>query len=1118
MNKRLICLLFTVLFVFGMVTIVSSENGTVVSVSTSFKNTTATDIAPCIIFALYQKQNGNSLIFMQHSVADQKTIAPNQTETYTANLVLPDSDYSKYEIKSFVWDSIANQKPYVNAGLHDLTKVAYTVPCEADATLRGGIYSNNVNGVNDSIIEMKLGGALDNNGRDTVMKFSLPDIGSDGITAKLVLTKKNSLPGQYTGGIAYLSDDSWLETNVTMGNRPGDGIEIGTWTDTVYATANTKHEIDITQQVKNELSGDRVLSLRAYVKSPSNYTGCPTFYSRTANIDDEYKPVILINKIITVSNPYALYDASELEGLREKLSQGIFLTEYNREKGIAESRSISDLDKLDSINSFKDYTFDFTAPAGTVRADLDLKLSQKGSIIIDQVSVVKTSNAQAISINNSSFETGTPDYWQKKIISGNPLFEVVANYVSQGSKAVKITNYSDSDIGAWSQNIAVEPQTSYTVKVSVRQDDVNNDGFSIGLNYKNSTGGLINSINSSLFNVLTLNKWDNVCEEMQNNAVVYMKENSVNNAEKAKKLLLYSVDNMIKGMNYRLKFHNSGKSFYIRDDSYGAVIIGRGMVAASITYDMIKNSNVFSQSELDMFLNKMYRISDIMMDTSYYDYTRAGFNQDSNWNSDRAAGVGVFAMVFPEYAKSAQYLQHAKQTIYYHLDHVITDEGALPETVRYHGAVLNNFIPFAKILKRYDGTNLFVYTKFKAMFDFIMKVQTPPDSVTKNNLINVPAIGDSGYTEETFRYLGYVASEYSETDPVFSKNLQFTWIRAGSPIKETGTGHPIMALLYADPALPSLQPVLTSQKFDTLGYSIFRQNPFAANEKYFLLKSASKELNHRHYDEGSFILYSDSTPLCLDSGVGSYSGSDLDWYRSSAAHNTLQFKDAQGNLKDGPVSSTIQEFYSTAKVDYVRTQIPDTMASVYKRHAAYIKDGFDVYIIWDNIRGNYNSRFNLHTLSSSTDIMGSSAVSHCYNNKDLQIEFMLPVSASIVKQPNGKISISNPYQTQAHFTVDGIPDQDFLVLLYPKDKTAEKLTVSPVTTDTAETYAYRIQKSDGTYFIVLINESTSVQNINLNSSVPLADMRNSTLYPVNGSNILVSNVSSGAAVFLKSYH
>lgn len=815
-----------------------------------------------------------------------------------------------------------------------------------------------------------------------------------------------------------------------------------------------------------------------------------------SDTDDEIQGTLALSlrasQVNVKSHPYAFYDTSDLTGLRSKIGTSHFSDWYESMEEAADRYTSAELADIPEIYPWRTFTFTFQAPANAETARFSLQLRGTGSVAFDNAKLILIGQGYE-TISNAGFEAGTaaPFDWNSVSINGNPQFSWENNATlgraSEGTRMVSITNDGGDDSGGWETAVAVyvEPGQMYSLQIDINQNDLLEDGVYLIASFKDEFGADTGEeLRSLRYNTTTPTKRSGL--GLAENAMVYAMTDDEAYAERTWKLLAYTLEDMqYRMVNWLLTSQDP-------DQSSRAVHIGRALGGAAIAYDMIADSGVATAEEDNRIRSLFYWIADKLMDRSYYDYENDG-DKRSNFNSDRAAGLGIFALVFPEYAYSEDYLEHALNQIEWQLEHVVGDDGGWPESIRYHQAVMDRWIALAKMLNRQGSVNLFSNVKFKKMFQFLIETQTPADmaSVTAPGLSGYPAIGDHNW-REAVHILGLGASEYKVADATFSKNMMYAWNRSGAVIRSY---YSILSLVAIDASLPEEAPNLGSMKFEDMGYVLFRNNYGDKNKESFMaIVGGEPQLkSHQHSDRGSFSLYADSTPLSLDPGVSAYgTGVNPNWFQAAPSHNVVQFKDANGNYKDGPTSSAISDTHFSNELDYVRIDIPDKLATSYKRHIGFVKEPFEAYIIWDAIDSTNASRIRFHTLSTDHEIVGSRVTAEGYNNKDLEMTFLQQSIVSIAPS-TGSLAVGYGQEEQEHFTVEESAGEHYLTVLYPKDRSEDGLTIAELAVNRSDARAYLVTDGDGKSFVFVVNGGIA-QSIEIEIDNDLTEMRTAVTY------------------------
>lgn len=132
------------------------------------------------------------------------------------------------------------------------TPVVSQVSVQHDAYVRGGSYGNNSYNMSYLVTKLTPDEAYT---REIYLKFDVSDFDSQAgkYTLKLAVTSGNT----NTWKIGFSADDNWTESMLTWNNKPVTSSLVGTFTNTTSLL-----EVDITDWVMTELSGDKQLTLK----------------------------------------------------------------------------------------------------------------------------------------------------------------------------------------------------------------------------------------------------------------------------------------------------------------------------------------------------------------------------------------------------------------------------------------------------------------------------------------------------------------------------------------------------------------------------------------------------------------------------------------------------------------------------------------------------------------------------------------------------------------------------------------------------------------------------------------------------------------------------------------
>ncbi|MBT2291330.1 heparinase II/III family protein [Paenibacillus albidus] len=812
--------------------------------------------------------------------------------------------------------------------------------------------------------------------------------------------------------------------------------------------------------------------------------------------------------------PFGCYNQEELAAIRSRVQRTpALMKEYSRQQKLAEQFTADELSApLEALGAFRVDPFVFETPPGTAYVRLRVHIQGAGEARIGGIKLSHSQQGLPVVLQGASFEQGLAGW----VLEADTQAEVQLLPLTAGLAALQPSGATPPASGGeapaaqcllirhpaeaadtllhFGAAVPARAGEHYAVQTALSLAAPLSGGIRAGVTFLNEAEQPLGDVlYSPLFNRPTPTNWSYLLEAAGADANVYMISGDRSCAERCVRKLAYMLADMRQGMDL---FKRDG---WHDDDTYGAVHIGRGLAITSVIYDQIAASGQLNPEEQALILENFRYIAAMMMDTGYYRYDLTQFPDEkggkrSNWNADRATGLGVYALLFPQEAQAAEYLKHARSVIEWQLEHVVDGDGAWPENIRYHGAVLHRYFLFFALLKRLQGVDYFQHVKVKGMYRFLIGTAVTHDRIqggasTPPRLLT-PAVGDANVHELWFRLLAYAAPFYSGPDPQLTGEMTWTWRRGGEPIQDTGAYPcPLVALLYPRDDLPEIEPEIRSAYYPEVGYVIFRSGQDQPEHAYYAIYEASPLTYHAHHDEGQFSIWADSVPLTLDSGTGGYYNGDRHWFVSGAAHNVVQFVDGDGRLRDGPLCSSCEEVFFSEELDYTRSWIPDEYAADYRRHFVFIKAGFSLYLVWDQIRSTAASVWNLHTLSTSAEVEAQSITAHCLGGMRLNALIAEP-SGAVITTGDGAVGGAYPLAAQQHFRIHGGPGSDYLVLLHPQGEGSPGVELARLDDGRNEAgiRLYKVSQQRGGWFIVAVNGSARAQQTSLAGLGPLRSL------------------------------
>lgn len=791
--------------------------------------------------------------------------------------------------------------------------------------------------------------------------------------------------------------------------------------------------------------------------------------------------------------------------------------QYEQIKNLADSLSLDYIEKAAMImNEDSDYgrvneefyvwsstdkIINFTPPSNAVKATLSFilpceenELEGLGHAWIDELEILSAS-AGNLEIMNSGFDDGNdqPDHWKFEARKGNPVYKWEDIYPYCGGKksssmivpnpslhadveqqencvyrSLYLCNPTSKDEGAWvyDKDIAVVGGVGYTLTFAAKIDGKLKKGLKTMITFKDEADQEAGSF-EYYFNRKSSLANSSFQLTMQCDAIQYAITDDETYAVKAKKEILYNLNDFCQGAEHWLVTNERPGG----SDSYGAVQGGRMLCCIAVSYSLIKEADIFTAAEKESFYEMIEYMLRYMLDLRDRTELTPEEAQDgcSNWQTDMCAGVGYMMMALEDFPYRKTWLYNANMVLKSQLQLNVNQDNSWPESIRYHHAALERFAGYAKVLKHVTGENWFQTTPLSGMFDYGIHMQTP-GYVFFGGRIGTPPFGDhalGGGAE--FGSFEIYLTEIEQVDKSLADRMYHCWKMAGSPLKGLwGEAVALENILGAGGSYTGLaQLTLESNKnFADAGLYIFRKNFPNVNQSYFAIMSSPRPISHGHLDQGSFILYKNSIPMVMDSGIEGYFDSTTSWHLSSYSHACMQFSTKQIYIErprspsinlsagtyslergwvDVPRTSKVLECTLGEVIDFISIEILNPEGEGrHIREVHYIKEP-DLYIIRDTVH-NFEGEvlFNLPVASQNSVIEEQRIMSSGVYDVNLETVFLNKLKGIWLDKGRSIRFFDNKYANLSmmdYIRATADAKEGFLTLLYPHVKGQNRLEI-----------------------------------------------------------------------------
>jgi hypothetical protein len=330
-----------------------------------------------------------------------------------------------------------------------------------------------------------------------------------------------------------------------------------------------------------------------------------------------------------------------------------------------------------------------------------------------------------------------------------------------------------------------------------------------------------------------------------------------------------------------------------------------------------------------------------------------------------ALGLFYLGTLFPEFKEAGRWRETGLRILIAQLSNQVKSDGVYFEQSSYYHRYTTDFYTHLLILLRLNGQTvpLEVEGKLKALLDHLLYI-TRPDGTTplfgdddggRLVMLDRRPANDFRATLSTGTALfglpdyKYVAAEAAE---------ETLWLLGADGLREFDR-------------VQSREPSRQSVAFQAGGYYVMRDG-WTKTSNYLLFDCGphgADNCGHAHADALTFQLAANGTTLLVDPGTYTYTGSKelRDWFRSSAAHNTLTLDGESSSVSDGPFSwRTIARcgpvaWISQKRFDYLegRHDGYERLAepATHSRSILFLKN--DYWVLRDRVKSSASHRLDL---------------------------------------------------------------------------------------------------------------------------------------------------------------
>lgn len=905
----------------------------------------------------------------------------------------------------------------------------------------------------------------------------------------------------YEENAAYrLSSEIENAKNILNNTPSGDGI----WQFSKKNRKILQEAINFAVKLMDSEKNEEIL-----IREIRNIKTCVEIYKKKINVPK-------------VERPSLLYTKADLPHIRTRVDRTPELKKkYDEIKALVDQYDIEKMEDDfkqprwgDFLNLNNRAPFVFDAPMEAKTAYVEVIIKGTADVVVDSAEFSELIGDR-LEFDNGSFEKGDewPSDWQLSSNRETTFFhwentDIKGERAHNGKRAVRVINKSKKDIAALKYLVPfqVKPGVRYKFNCRLSYSEPFSDAAYLQVTFLDERGNIIEVVTSHPENNPYENRPTEVRIQVMNAATVYMIDGKKHYAVLAKRLLNLMIDSLL---NILKKIETGFYWTFFQTIGVQVIHTSQFFIQCAIAYDVISDAGIYTSNEDSEIREKMYTAMDYLKNG--LSFSAVHHNNKGNMNCSRAAALAIGAFVFKDDYRAGEYYEYGMTQMKYVFENNFRydSDGSWKETEGYNWAVMETIFILGMVMQRdcdlnHEKEDLFLYKDIlKKNMEFLTSIAGPPDRYnTKYEGASLfPGVGDSGWNNTNYFY--YLAYAYKNIDPVLASRLMLSWGRMKNEI--TQSDYPILNYVYIDYDIPTecavLEDFVKSEKFDGRGMCIFRQNVGKNDEDYILMTYTNRKDGHGHSDVGGLNIYLDGIPVCIDPGVDGYSSGSWAYYKSAVAHSLVTFNDVTSDT--GKIAD--ENFFTSDAFDYAILDVDDVenVKKEYRRHLAFVKNGFDIIVIWDDIKveQDISSVFRLatltdgHSISVSEDRVVGDLLADA--KKQVEVVTLYPGARFSIrkdKNPQAGFPRNEEFSFQNYIEMENSKEKPgFLTMINLKDKNQNGVGIEKILLEFEALSAYKIEKNNK-YFYLIINDANECKNIVLQVEEDIVDLQTNEVF------------------------
>jgi len=242
----------------------------------------------------------------------------------------------------------------------------------------------------------------------------------------------------------------------------------------------------------------------------------------------------------------------------------------------------------------------------------------------------------------------------------------------------------------------------------------------------------------------------------------------------------------------------------------------RGGIAAAALYDGLIDTDAVKPEDRPLYRAQLACLGYRMADPAMWSMERGYMSGNPNMSVSYTLTLGVIACEIPNHPMAKTWSDRATSW----MDKWLTDEVGpngewLPEGLHYGQVSILPLVSYAIAAKRAGFHDFFAEPRLKKVVLYMAKQFGPADP-QRNGARVSPPVG-RGTAGDTSAVFGVMARATAESDPAYSKIMQWMWVHSNYPMQLEDSRMGGFEALYMNRNLPLQKPEWGSELFPGLG-------------------------------------------------------------------------------------------------------------------------------------------------------------------------------------------------------------------------------------------------------------------------------------------------------------